>query len=128
MFHRLPLIVLALLLSASAAQAAGLSLSLTARNADEARALNAAITLYALHRDIRAGADLRQIGRNHSARVQQSGRGNLGLIRQRGQGHSADLTQTGGRNGQVILQFGTGAHADIRQHGGQAGILVQVSP
>ncbi len=125
---RFSLAALALILPLEAAQAAGLSLSLTARNADEARALNTAITLYALHRDIRAGADLRQAGRNHTARVQQSGPGNLGLIRQRGQGHSADLTQTGGGNGQVILQFGTGARADMRQHGGQAGILLQIAP
>lgn len=128
---RVPVITaLALVLSlpAVALEAKTLSLSLNARNADEARALNTAITLYAIHRDIRAGADVRQVGRNHVARIHQSGGGNHGLIRQRGQGHEANLSQQGGNNGQVILQYGNGAHANIHQTGGQSGILIQFAP
>lgn len=123
------LLVLALALSmpATASQARTLSLAINARNADEARALNTAIALYSIHRDIRAGADVRQAGRNHAARVQQSGGGNQGIIRQQGQGHNANLSQTGGNNGQVILQYGNGAHANVHQSGGQSGILLQFS-
>jgi hypothetical protein len=127
-FSALSALVLALSLPAAALDAKTLSLSINARNADEARALNTAITLYSIHRDIRAGADVRQVGRNHAARVHQSGGGNQGIIRQRGQGHSANLTQKGGNNGQVILQYGNGAHANVHQSGGQAGILIQLAP
>lgn len=109
------------------AQAGSLSLSLNARNAQEARALNTAITLYALHRDIKSGADIRQVGRNNAAGLSQSGRNHRAIIHQRGRDHSANLIQNGGQNGKVILQFGNGAHADINQTGGQAGILLQFS-
>jgi len=109
------------------AQAGNLSLSLNARNAQEARALNTAIALYALHRDIKSGADIRQVGRNHAAGLSQSGGNNRAIIHQRGRNHTANLTQSGGHNGQVILQFGKGAHANVAQNGGQAGILLQFS-
>lgn len=124
---RLGLVATLALAPMAAAQAGSLSLSLNARNAQEARALNTAISLYALHRDIDSGADIRQIGRNHAAGLYQSGGGNRAIIHQRGRNHTANLTQTGGNNGQVILQFGNGAHADVAQHGGQAGILLQFS-
>ncbi|MCC5964875.1 MAG: hypothetical protein JJU24_01950 [Natronohydrobacter sp.] len=127
-FPVLAAFAMALSLPASALDAKSLSLAINARNADEARVLNTAITLYSIHRDIRAGADVRQVGRNHAARVHQSGGGNQGIIRQRGQGHSANLSQHGGNNGQVILQYGNGAHADVHQTGGQAGILIQFAP
>ncbi len=117
-----------LALSATALGATTLSLSLNARNADEARVLSTAITLYAIHRDIRSGADIRQVGRNHLVQLTQSGSGNQGIIRQRGRDHDASLTQRGGHNAQVILQYGQGARADIRQTGGQAGILIQIAP
>lgn len=109
------------------AQAETLSLSLNARNAQEARVLNAAIALYAIHRDIRSGADIRQIGRNHAAGVYQSGGNNRAIVHQRGRNHRATLSQTGGGNGQIIVQVGNGAHADIVQRGGEAGVLVQIS-
>lgn len=102
-----------------------LSLSITPGTASEARALGALVTAYAIHRDIRAGADLRQSGRNHAAALRQSGGGNLGIIRQRGAGHSADLTQRGGNNTQAILQFGRGANAHVTQYGGESGLLLQ---
>jgi len=116
---------LALLAPADPALAGTLSLHLQPRTAQEARALNAAITLYSIHRDIRSGADVRQTGRNNAAALRQSGPDNRGIIRQRGADHSARLDQSGGGNAQVILQFGRGAHADIRQTGGQAGIVLQ---
>ncbi len=127
-FPALAALALALSLPAAPVDATTLSLSLNARNADEARALNTAITLYAIHRDIRSGADIRQVGRNHAARIHQSGGGNRGIIRQHGQGHQANLSQHGGNNGQVILQYGNGAHANVHQSGGQAGILLQFAP
>ena len=108
-----------------AAQAGSLSLSLNARNAQEARALNTAITLYSIHRAIRSGADVRQVGRNHAAGLVQSGRNNRGIIHQRGRNHTANLQQSGGNNSQIILQFGTRARADVAQYGGQSGILLQ---
>jgi len=111
----------------AAAQAGSLSVSLQARNAPEARFLNTAIALYALHRDIKSGADVRQIGRNNAAGIVQSGGRNRGIIHQEGRNHSARLSQSGGRNGQVILQFGDGAQADVSQYGGEAGILLQFS-
>lgn len=122
---KLVVVALALSLPATAPHAKTLSFAINARNADEARVLNTAITLYSIHRDIRAGADVRQAGQNHAARVQQSGGGNQGIIRQRGQGHNANLSQNGGNNGQVILQYGNGAYANVHQSGGQSGVLIQ---
>lgn len=123
-----PALAVVLAIPAPIAEANSLSLSINARNADEARVLNTAITLYSIHRDIKAGADVRQVGHNHAARIAQSGGGNRGIIRQHGQNHSANLSQQGGHNGQVILQYGNGAHADLHQSGGQAGILIQYAP
>lgn len=107
-------------------QAGGVQLSLSARNSQEALALQTAVALYALHRDIRTGADLRQIGQNNAALLEQGGAGNRAIIRQRGANHSAALRQTGGSNSQILLQFGRGAVADIVQTGGEAGILIQL--
>ena len=107
------------------AAAGTLSLSITPRGTQEAQVLSTAIALYALHRDLRSGADIRQTGRNHAVALQQSGPGHRGIIRQRGDGHSAMLTQQGAPNSQVILQFGRGARADVAQTGGQSGILLQ---
>ncbi|MBN2760854.1 MAG: curlin repeat-containing protein [Rhodobacteraceae bacterium] len=124
---KLALALVAALVSApmDAAHAGSLSLSLNARTAQEARFLNTAITLYALHRDMKSGADLRQTGRNNAASLFQSGGRNRAIIHQEGRDHTARLSQTGGQNAQVILQFGRGAQADITQTGGQAGILLQ---
>lgn len=119
---------LALLTPPAPADAASLSLHLQPRNAQEARALGAAITIYAIRRDLRSGADIRQTGQNHLVQMHQSGGHNRGIIRQRGANHAASLSQTGGGNAQVILQYGNGARADIRQTGGQAGILLQFAP
>ena len=127
-FPALAALALALTLPAAPVAATTLSLAINARNADEARALNTAITLYSIHRDIRSGADIRQVGHNHAARIHQSGGGNRGIIRQHGQGHQANLAQHGGNNGQIILQYGNGAHANVHQSGGQAGILIQFAP
>lgn len=110
---------------ATMAQAGGLQVSLQAGSARDAQMLHTAIALYALHRDVRAGADIRQVGRDHAVALRQGGGGNTGIIRQRGQAHSASLTQQGGGNAQVILQFGRGAQAEVTQHGGQAGVLLQ---
>ena len=115
----------ALLLGASAVHAGGLQLSLQAGSARDAQLLGAAITLYSIHRDIRAGADVRQVGRNHTAALRQSGGGNQAIIHQRGRDHDARLDQQGGGNSQVIVQVGRGARADVTQTGGQSGILLQ---
>ncbi len=119
---------LALLAPTGPVLASSLSLHLQPRTAQEARVLGAAITLYAIRRDLRSGADIRQTGQNHQVQMRQSGGQNRGIIRQRGANHSANLSQTGGHNSQVILQYGNGAHADIRQTGGQSGILLQFAP
>lgn len=112
-------------LTAQQAAAGTLSLSITPRSGQEAQVLSTAIALYALHRDLRAGADIRQSGRGNAVALQQSGPGHQGIIRQRGDAHSATLTQQGAPNSQVIVQFGRGAQADIVQTGGQSGILLQ---
>ncbi|MCC5962511.1 MAG: hypothetical protein JJU09_05230 [Rhodobacteraceae bacterium] len=119
------LVSVALALSVVQAQASSLSLKLRPGSSQEARALDAAVTLYALHRDLRSGADIRQTGRNNTAVLRQSGGRNRGIIRQRGDNHTASLSQIGGNNTQVIVQYGNGAHADIGQRGGQSGILLQ---
>ncbi len=121
-------LALAFLCPAQATLASTLTLNIQPRTAQEERALGAAIAVYSIRRDLRAGADVRQAGRNNVARVRQSGGQNRGIIRQRGANHEATLTQTGGHNNQVILQFGNGAHADVRQTGGQSGILLQFAP
>ncbi|MCH8466028.1 MAG: hypothetical protein LAT78_05580 [Roseinatronobacter sp.] len=128
---RLPRLIAAALIAASlgtTAAAGALSLSLTPRTSTEAQLLSTAITLYALRRDLRAGADIGQRGQGHAAALLQSGSGQRAIIRQRGADHSATLSQTGAPNAQVIMQFGRGAQADIAQTGGQAGILLQFAP
>ena len=118
-------LALSLTLPMAPAMANSLSLSITPGNTQEARLLGALVTAYAIHRDIRSGADVTQVGRNHAAALRQSGGGNLGIIRQRGADHSADLTQRGGNNSQAILQFGRGANAHVTQYGGESGVLLQ---
>jgi hypothetical protein len=128
---RLPRLLGAALIAAclgTTAAAGALSLSLTPRSTTEAQLLSAAITLYALRRDLRAGADIGQRGQGHAAALLQQGSGQRAIIRQRGADHSATLSQSGAPNAQVILQFGRGAQADIAQTGGQAGILLQFAP
>ena len=130
---RLPPLLATMLVAATlgmgaGAQAGALSLSLTPRSTTEARLISGAITLYALRRDLRANADIRQSGQNHAAALLQQGSGQRAIIRQRGADHSATLVQSGASNSQVILQFGRGAQADIAQTGGQAGILLQFAP
>ena len=115
----------ALALPVAPATANSLSLSINPGTAQEARVLGALVTAYAIHRDIRSGADVRQVGRNHAAALRQSGGNNLGIIRQRGADHSAELTQRGGNNTQAILQFGRGARAHVTQRGGESGVLLQ---
>lgn len=102
-----------------------LTVSVVPRTAKDATLLSTAIGLYALHRDLRTGADVRQVGKANAVRLHQSGPRQQAIIRQRGAGHSARLSQDGEPNAQVILQFGRGAEADIVQTGGQSGILVQ---
>jgi minor curlin subunit len=125
--RKLALAVVVAIVPLGGVQADSLSLSLNARNAQEARVLNTAISLYAIHRDIRSGANLRQIGRNHAAGIYQRGGNNRAIVHQQGRNHSARLSQTGGNNGQVIVQIGNGAHADVTQRGSEAGILLQIS-
>lgn len=104
-----------------------LSLALSPRDAREAQLLGAAISVYALHRDLRAQADTRQRGQGHRLALRQSGDGNRAILRQRGAGHALRLDQAGGGNTQVVVQIGRGAQADIRQQGGQAGVLIQLA-
>ncbi len=115
----------AMALPFTSAAANSLSLSINPGTTQEARLLGVLVTAYAVHRDIRSGADVKQVGRNHAAAVRQSGGGNTGIIRQRGADHSAALTQRGGNNTQAILQFGRGANAHVTQHGGESGLLLQ---
>lgn len=100
-----------------------ISLSLTPRNEREADGLRLGLALYAIHRDIRSGASIDQIGQGNAAGILQSGGGNLGLIRQRGRDHYATLTQQGQGGAWAIIQSGKGTTAQVTDPG--TGILLQ---
>lgn len=100
-----------------------ISLSLTPRNAREADGLRLGLALYAIHRDIRSGASIDQIGQGNAAGILQAGGGNFGLIRQRGRDHTATLTQQGQGGAWAIIQSGKGTTAQVSDPG--TGILLQ---
>lgn len=99
-----------------------ISLSLTPRNAQEARVLRLGLALYAIDRGLRSGATIEQLGRDNAAGIAQ-GYGSVGLIRQRGHDHSATLEQPGHTGAYAIFQSGKGTVAQVRDSG--TGVLLQ---
>lgn len=99
-----------------------IALTLSPRTADEALLLELGLALYALQRERRGTAEVRQTGRDNAARLVQQGGGNHGLIVQRGRGHAGTLTQTGGGNAHALFQSGKGTTADVVQGGGAVGL------
>ena len=118
-------LLLALTLLAPPAMADSVSLTLTPRTAGEARALQIAIGLYALHRQIEGGATVRQHGLGNAAALLQSGSGQWALIDQRGTGHQGTIVQTGQNQTYALFQSGRNTSAAIRQ-GGQGGVGITV--
>ena len=100
-----------------------ISLSLTPRNAQEARVLRFGLAFYVLDRGLRSGATINQIGRDNAAGIAQFGDGNFGLIRQRGNGHTATLDQPGQTGAYAIFQSGKSTQAQVRDGG--TGVLLQ---
>ena len=104
-------------IAATPAEASGqMSWTLAPSDPDAARALDGALRLYALGRNVRDGS-IRQLGQNNAAGLRQIGRGQLGLIEQRGNRHSGTLTQEGEGNSYGLFQFGRGAEDHVVQQG-----------
>lgn len=104
-----------------------LGLTVTAGNADEARAIRAGLALYQIARGGEGGAVVHQDGSfNGAAIAQVAGAGSTGIIHQDGHGHAATLDQQGAGQTHGIFQFGRGATARVTQtRNGQAGLTFQ---
>ena len=100
-----------------------ISLSLTARNTQEADLLRLGLALYAINRQTRDGAMIDQTGHNNSAGITQGDPGSFALIQQRGRDHFATLEQLGTAGAYAIFQSGKGAVAQVGD--GKAGVLIQ---
>ena len=125
--------IFALTLAASAAMAvpafAGgvLSFSYDAKNAEEAHAIRAGLTIYQVVNDIQTNGHISQNGANNLAALAQGGSGHVGIIHQEGNNHNGSIHQTGSNNGYGLFQFGTGANGHVQQHGnGEAGLTLQI--
>jgi len=114
-------------LAAPAIAGGSFSFEVSAKNADEARAIRNGLTLYQVVNDIHTNGHITQRGINNIAAMAQGGHGHTGVIHQEGNGHNASLQQTGNNNAYGIFQFGENANGHVQQSGnGQAGLLFQV--
>lgn len=104
-------------LAAPATAGGSFNFTYRAQNADEARAMNTGLRLFAVVRDIRTNGHITQNGAGNIAALAQGGSGNFGLIHQDGDNHDASLTQTGNDNACGIFQFGDGASNHVNQSG-----------
>lgn len=111
-------------LSAPAMAGGTISLSINAKNADEARAIRHGLIFYNVMNDIKSNGHITQKGVNNLAALGQSGHGNIGVIHQDGNGHNASLSQNGNHNSCGIFQFGNGANGHVQQNGNGQGCLV----
>jgi hypothetical protein len=110
------------------ANSGSVSLSLSARNADEAALLRLGLGLYALRRDLRGGAIASQRGTGHAAGIVQGGGGHRAVVHQEGCNQTGTISQQGHRNSHGLFQFGCNGVAHVDQRGsGQAGVTVQYS-
>jgi hypothetical protein len=121
------LLAAALGLSTPATAGQSLSLTLTARTAQEADLLRAGLTLYQIAMDVESGAFVHQDGSlNAAAIAQRANSGSVGVIHQDGTGHQARLDQRGNGQAHGIFQFGHAADADVIQTShGETGLTFQ---
>ncbi|MGY6536099.1 MAG: hypothetical protein ACXIVG_12195 [Pararhodobacter sp.] len=115
-------------LAPAPAQAHGgsVSLHLNPRSADEARALRAGLTLFAIHQDIRTNGHVTQRGVNNAASIAQRGRGSKAIVHQQGCNHDASIDQRGRNHAYGVFQFGCNTSAHVAQRGhGQTGVTIQ---
>ena len=125
--------IIALTLAATTAIAAPamaggtISFEVEAKNADEANAIRAGLTMYQIVNDIQTNGHISQNGINNVAALAQGGSGNTGVIHQEGNNHDASLQQAGTNNSYGVFQFGDGANGNVQQNGnGEAGLLFQI--
>ena len=128
MFRR-PLLTAALVAATTlpAAAEGHLSLTVSAGNADESRAIRAGLAIYRIAQGVESGAFVHQDGAlNGAAIAQVAGGGSTGVIHQEGDGHAARLDQQGHGQAHGIFQFGDGADANVTQtQTGQTGLTFQ---
>ena len=99
---------------------------LNAKNADEANAIRAGLTLYKVAKDIEANGHITRNGINNIASLAQGGSGNIGIIHQEGNNHNGSIHQNGNNNSCGLFQFGDGANGHVNQNGnGQACLVFQ---
>lgn len=108
-----------------AAAGGSLSISLAPASQDQADALRAGLTIYALANGIKNGS-IKQFGSGNSAGLAQNGSGNLGIIHQEGDGHNGTIQQNGDCNAYGLFQFGKNTDGHAVQNGDcQTGATVQ---
>lgn len=117
MQRTLTALILAAATAMTAPAIAGGSIAFTysAKNADEAQAINAGLTMYQIINDVKTNGHISQNGANNIAALMQGGTGNVGVIHQEGDDHQASLTQTGNDQSCGIFQFGNGASNNVTQ-------------
>jgi len=109
-------------LTGPAAAGGSFSFTLSPKNADEALAIQAGLTIYSIVNAVENGASIAQLGSNNMAGIGQNGAGNLGIVHQEGNGHSGTLQQNGNANSYGIFQFGKNTDSHVAQNGnGQTG-------
>ena len=119
--------VLSVAVIAPASAGGSLSLSINPANQQQTRLVQTGLAIYALTKDIKGSASVRQKGRNNNGAVKQQGGGNLGIVHQEGRGHSGTLDQAGNGNAFGVFQFGKRTDAAVTQRGnGNAGAVFQI--
>jgi minor curlin subunit len=94
-----------------------ISIEIVPGSSDSARALRLGLGLYALSREIKSGAGIRQNGSGNMAGIGQNGSGNFGVVHQDGNGHSGTLNQNGNNNSCGLFQFGENTSGHVSQNG-----------
>ncbi len=113
-------------LAAPASAGGQISFGFYASNRQETNAVQTALALYSLSRDVDGSAAIFQNGHGNAAALGQFGHGNFGVIEQNGNNHDAALSQSGHGNSFGIFQSGVGTSAQVNQNGNQgAGLLFQ---
>ena len=108
-----------------AAAGGQVSLSFAPTSQEEADALRAGLTIYAIANGIKNGS-IKQFGSGNSAGLAQNGSGNLGIVHQEGHGHDGTLQQNGNGNAYGLFQFGRNTSGNVVQNGdGNAGATFQ---
>jgi len=110
------------LLSAAPVEAGGsLSVTITAQNREERRAISRFLQIYSAGT---AAVEVIQNGSGNGAAVRQGGRGNRTVVSQQGRDHSASVSQRGRGNRLGVFQFGQGTNVTAAQSGRRGATLV----